>query len=473
MMKHSPSLTPLGFIMVVLNFQSGIQAEDWPTFQHDNRRSAVTDEALALPLKETWSYTSPAPPQTAWTAPAKWNAYSGNDGLQSMRNFDPCFYVSAVGDRLYFGSSVDNAAHCLDAQTGKRRWLYHTDSAVRMPPSIDGGRAYFGSDDGKAYAVDATSGSLLWTHSPQPKARRIPNNGKLISPWPVRTGVLVDSGVAYYGASLLPWQPSYVCAVDAVTGRGDGAGRYVSIDESVTLQGALLASRDSLYVPQGRSTPLRYQRGTGSRISAVEGMGGVYCILTEDEQFVAGPNNQKAKDDVMGVKDPQTNEAIVSFNGSNRVLIDGAMAYLHQGQHLQAVDRKQLGEIQRQQAAIRSQIDKRKKEWEKLKKAGEAKDLSGFIGAQKKDADAVKALAAEIPKCTLWRVTQAVPLGFMLAGEHLVVGLDGEVAAFAAESGELLWKAPVEGKAYGLAYANGRLFVSTDRGGIHAFARVP
>ncbi len=459
--------------ITLLGFSGVLLAEDWPTFQHDNRRSSVTEEALTLPLSEVWSYESPAPPQTAWTAPAKWDAFSGNDGLQSMRNFDPCFYVTTVGDQLYFGSSVDNAAHCLEAKTGKRRWLYHTDSAVRMPPSIDGGRVYFGSDDGQAYAVDADTGNLLWTHSPQPKARRIPNNGKLISPWPVRTGVMVDSGVAYYGASLLPWRPSYVCAVDAVSGKGAGAGHYVAIDESVTLQGALLASKDSLYVPQGRSTPLRYQRGTGSRVSAVEGMGGVYCILTEDEQLVGGPANQKSKEDVTGVKDPQTNEAIVSFNGSNRVLIDGAMAYLHQGQHLQAVDRKQLGEIQRQQAAIRDRMENRKKQLDNLKKAGGIQDVVEFKAAQKLDADAVKGLAAEIPGCTLWRVTQAVPLGFMLADESLIVGLDGEVAAFAAASGELLWKAPVKGKAYGLAYANGRLFVSTDRGGIHAFAKVP
>ena len=450
-----------------------VAAEDWPTFQHDNRRSAVTREALTLPLSEIWTYQSPAPPQTAWTAPAKWDAYSGNDGLQSMRNFDPCFYVTATGHQLFFGSSVDNAAHCLDASSGEHRWLYHTDSAVRMPPSIDDGRAYFGSDDGHAYAVDATTGSLLWRHSPQPKAYRIPNNGKLISPWPVRTGVMIDSGVAYYGASLLPWQPSYVCAVDAVTGNGNGAGRYVALDKSVTLQGALLASKDSLYVPQGRSTPLRYERGTGSRISAVEGMGGVYCILTEDEQLVGGPANQKNKDDVIGVRDPQTNEAIVSFNGSNRVLIDGAMAYLHQGQHLQAVDRKQLGDIQRQQSETRTRMGTREKEREKLKKAGDTQGLAALKKKDSRDADTLKALAAEIPGCTLWRVTQAVPLGFMMAGESLLVGLDGEVAAFAAATGDLLWRAPIKGKAYGLAFANKRLFVSTDRGGIHAFAAAP
>ena len=60
----------------------------WPTYRHDNRRSGVTDERLTLPLERTWCYTSPALPQPAWTGPAKWDAFSGNSGLQSLRNFE-------------------------------------------------------------------------------------------------------------------------------------------------------------------------------------------------------------------------------------------------------------------------------------------------------------------------------------------------------------------------------------------------
>ena len=34
--------------------------------------------------------------------------------------------------------------------------------AVRLPPSLKDNKAYFGSDDGHAYCVDATSGELVW-----------------------------------------------------------------------------------------------------------------------------------------------------------------------------------------------------------------------------------------------------------------------------------------------------------------------
>ena len=79
-------------------------ATPWPTYRHDNRRSGVSPQALALPLKETWTHDGGAP-QQAWTGPAKWDAYSKNDGLQSMRNFDPCHFTTAINGLIYFGSS--------------------------------------------------------------------------------------------------------------------------------------------------------------------------------------------------------------------------------------------------------------------------------------------------------------------------------------------------------------------------------
>jgi hypothetical protein len=42
----------------------------------------------------------------AWTGPAKWDSYANLRRLESMRNFDPAFFVIAVGDSVCFGSSV-------------------------------------------------------------------------------------------------------------------------------------------------------------------------------------------------------------------------------------------------------------------------------------------------------------------------------------------------------------------------------
>ncbi|MFP6598128.1 MAG: PQQ-binding-like beta-propeller repeat protein, partial [Candidatus Hydrogenedentota bacterium] len=128
-----------------------VSAEDWPTYQHDNRRSGSTSEDLEFPFNSTWTFKSQRSPQNAWEGPAKWDAYSTQSDLQSMRNFDPAFYVTVVKNRLYFGSSADDAAHCLDATTGEEKWTFFTNGPVRIPPTISDGKAYFGSDDGNAY----------------------------------------------------------------------------------------------------------------------------------------------------------------------------------------------------------------------------------------------------------------------------------------------------------------------------------
>ena len=104
---------------------------------------------------------------------------------------------------------------------------YTTDGPVRIAPTGADGLLYFGSDDGHAYCLKADDGSLVWKHAPGSRQRLVLNNGRPIPLWPCRTGVLVDGGTAYFAAGMLPWQDSYLCAVDARTGKPEGTGRYV------------------------------------------------------------------------------------------------------------------------------------------------------------------------------------------------------------------------------------------------------
>ena len=76
-----------------------------------------------------------------------------------------------------------------------------------------------------------------------------------------------------------------------------------------------------------------------------------------------------------------------------------------------------------------------------------------------------------------------LPPGGLLADEYSceritvgsadVLGGQDKVAAFDTDSARLLWSAPVVGRAYSLAFARGRLLVSTDRGQITCFAPEP
>ena len=407
----------LVLLLATLTGASAAGDESWPTYRHDTRRSGATPSTLTLPLAPAWTHTAGKPSQ-AWSGPAKWDAYSGNSGLQSMRNFDPCHYTTAADGHVYFGSSADDAAHCLDAATGKQVWTHFTNAPVRLPPSLADGLAWFGSDDGHAYCVDAKSGDLLWTKRAAPSDRLIASNGKLISPWPVRTGVLIDRGKAWFTASLVPWERSYLYCVDARTGSEKADGCFVTRHHEVTLQGAMLAGSDSVYIPQGRAAPLAFSRTDGKHTGTIGNAGGVTCVLLDNDRLLAGPENQKSGDSQIRLTAPGEKKPVATFNHTSRATVDGNIAYLHSGQKLRSLD-----------------------------------------------------IAESDGKDERWSVTRPAPVELIVAGPHLILGYSGHVDILDTTDGKQLATLEVEGTAHGLTVAAGRLFVSTDRGLIHAFAQ--
>ena len=321
-----------------------------------------------------------------------------------MRNFDPAFFVTVSGDRIFFGSSADNAAHCLDADSGQENWVAFTDSAVRLPPTITGGRAYFGSDDGTAYCVDAGSGVELWRFNPAPGAELIPSNHKLVSPWPIRTGILVEDKRAYFAASLFPWEKSYLCAVDADTGEP----HFIAEEEDLTLQGALLSSPEKLYAPQGRAAPIVFARDSGSRIGSVPGTGGVFCILTEDEQLIAMPQNQRSADSVTKIAaTPGTNSAVLSITGTEHLLVSGRIAFFHQAGKLRAIDRMKFAEAQTAISATPGEI---KSLTEKLATQPAADEAAGLQAQIDGLRSALPNWQAQLAAAQLWELDHPGPV---------------------------------------------------------------
>ncbi len=475
-MRASKIITVATLLLAV----SAVFAEDWPTYRHDNRRSGATSEKLAASLKQIWRYDSPSAPVAAWAKPAKWNAYAGIKGLSHMRQFDSAFHVTVSGGKLFFGSSADDAAHCLDAATGKDLWTAHSDGPVRLPPTIDGGKAYFGSDDGNAYCVKTSDGALVWKYRAAPKERFVPSNGKLISLWPVRTGVLVDGGKAYFGASLLPWRDSRICGVDAATGSDSGPGLFATIDARRTMQGAMLASDKHLFVLQGRSGAIVFSRETGKLAHALAGRGdgGAHAALTADEQLIYGPGS---KTGVLSVFDNKTRKRIKAISGANRIVIGPEMCYVYKPGKLSSMPLAQQAKTDTRIAVLR---DKQKKLAGKLKSLSKApkgkKETPEQATKRKAEIEKIKNEQKEIPRQLTelgksakldkgWSADCPEAYEIILAGDTLVLGGAGEVTARSAAAGKLLWTVKVDGKARGLAVAGGRLYVSTDKGGIHCF----
>ena len=450
---------------------SSALAENWPTYRHDNRRSGVSGEVLRAPLRKAWVYSSPSRPQPAWPGPAKWDAYAGLKGLKSMRNFDPVFHATVAENSVYFGSSVDDAAHCLDIATGEERWVFFTDGPVRLPPTYDKGRVYFGSDDGCAYCVDALKGTLIWKYRACEEDRFVPSDTKLISLWPCRTGVLVAEDKAYFAGSLVPWNASYLCAVNAQTGNDDGAGLYRSVQRGLTIQGAMLASPTRLYISQGRQSPIICDRERGTVVGSIgkSGDGGVFALLADDNTLIHGQGQNHRAGGELRSFDAQTKDYIATFPAATSMVATKTMAYMLTADGLSAFNRVRYLSLNRQKNALlarQGQIGKQLKGLGDNAKGAEGKKLPEEL---EKIRGNLKKLESQMPGCFTWTVECSYPHGLILAGDMLFTGGNDSVAAFGMKSGELLWEATVAGRAHGLVAANGCLLVSTDTGNIYCF----
>ncbi|HUT13763.1 MAG TPA: PQQ-binding-like beta-propeller repeat protein [Thermoguttaceae bacterium] len=390
-------------------FTTTAAGEDWPTYRHDVARSGVTPEQVATPLFESWVFKARHAPEPAWGDP-KPKPVENILELRRM-HFDDAFQPVVADGAVYFGSSANNKVYCLDAATGAIRWTTITGGPVRLAPTVADGRVLVGSDDGYAYCLDAKDGSVRWKFHAAPEDRRVLGHGKMISLWPLRTGVSVDDGVAYFSAGIFPAEGVFLYAVDAATGReiwrNDTGGEEPQ--SRISPQGYLLASASNLYVPMGRVSPATYDRATG-RLAAVspffgKTVGGTYALL-------AGEDVYTGTEEMVGYR-ATGRDRFASFPGRKMVVTD-EVAYLATDTELIAMDRKNA-------------------------------------------------------KTVLWKLPCRCADSLILAGGVLLAGGDGEVVAVDADSGKQVWSGKVDGIAKGLAVADGRLLATTDKGAIHCF----
>ena len=104
---------------------------------------------------------------------------------------------AVVDGVAYFGSN-DYRVHAVNASTGSKIWSYLTGSSVESSCTVADGIVYFGSDDNNVYALDATTGGKIWNFT---------TKGDVYS-----TPAVVD-GVVYVGST-----DHNLYALDAATG---------------------------------------------------------------------------------------------------------------------------------------------------------------------------------------------------------------------------------------------------------------
>ncbi len=482
---------------------SQCRADDWPTFMHDNARTAVSNEPLRPPLTLGWVFTPSFPPAPGWPLPV--NGYGARKNKPNV-SYDDAPRVVAVGDTCFFCSSGEHTVYALDAASGRIKWRHFTDGAPRLAPVYWERRLIVAADDGVLRCLDARDGRLLWSFAAAPAGDLVLGHGRFSSLWPIRAGGIVEDGIVYATAGLFPYNRLYFYAIDAE----DGTVRWCrQIDEggrcSHVPQGHILAAGESLFTTS-RTTPARWTK-EGNRIDFNTPFpqvrnsheyrfynGGTYAQVLDDRHIVYGRACLLAYDPDGELKDKygRVKKGKLLFNWFNarRALFHGDMAYLATDTHLLAVRKDLLPDIAAKECRefeetykslrVANRLDVMERHERIVRELGdsapEAKALrNGPLRWSRERWDkwpaASRAIHERIRQRTAWMTEHHATEALIMAGDVLFTGGEDRVCAVDAATGRQLWSASTDSRVRGLAVAAGRLYVSTVDGRVRCYAR--
>ena len=441
-------------------------AEDWPTYRRDNDRSGSTPEKIGGPLHLQWTYSPPALPRRAWSE-AGGRTMEGHIIKDRVR-YDDAFQPVVVGQRVYFGSTADDQVHCLDLTSGKTLWSFFTGAPVRLAPTVYKKSIYFGSDDGFAYCLDAVSGKLIWKLRAGPADEWFLGRGQMVSRWPIRTGVLVDNDVAYFGAGIFPHEDVYLHAVDAKTGEvvwtRDDISENDAARDDLSPQGYLLASKTQIFVPSGRSMPATFDRKDGIllhkktyswRSTAGGVVGGTRALLADGQIYSGGAHH------LLAIAQDDGDVGFGWFEG-RQMVVSGDEAAIATGTAIARIDRMKYAVNSRRTHKIEMDLYSLSRSLRSAKgdKATEIRAKMKALQTEQKELASVG---------VTWQKPNEHDASLLMTGDMIIAGGNGEVFGYNLETGEQTLKLAVDGEARGLIFANENLVVSTTTGQVFCF----
>ncbi len=441
--------------LIAVAIAANAKAADWPMFRADAARSGYTQEQLPNQLRPRWVYRANHPPRPAWPT-------------RNRLAFDRAIQVVIAGETLYFGSSVDTKVYALDVTSGDVRWTFFTDGPVRFAPVVWRDRLLVASDDGYLYCLFAETGRLIWKRRGGPRSDMLLGNDRMISRWPARGGPVVMDNVVYFGAGIWPSEGIFLHALDADSGQvlwqNDSSGS-IEMDQphgtaraksGLSAQGYLAACDDRLLVPTGRAVPAVLNTSDGTL-----------------RHFQLQANQHAGGADVVAIDDYFANSGVLyATSNASRVGKIGLRVAVHPEYVITTIGNRLVG-LPRQQLVIEKETVDRKGNKQRVKELA------------KRAWEAVVAFDATPPppipedrkppevrmSSTAWTspVLEGEAAALIVAADQAIIGGRGRVSIVDIASRELAWSADVEGTAYDLAVANGKLYVSTDAGATYCF----
>ena len=177
--------------------------------------------------------------------------------------YDRLASAAAVANGVVYVGSADNRLYAVDAESGREKWSFQTQGAVRSTPAIADGRIFFGSYDHYVYAVEAETGALLWKHD---------------AIEPVVSSPLAANGAVYVGS-----RSSDFFAFDAATGRVNWKVFYWTswVESSARMKDGVLYIGSSDYL-----SFLALDAATGKRVWKLYAAGWPWSTPAVGERFV-------------------------------------------------------------------------------------------------------------------------------------------------------------------------------------------
>ncbi len=203
--------------------------DDWPMYRRDHYRSGATTTKLPDQLKPLWETSvvqiGAAAPDEAWV----------------HAELPIVTQPVTVGRMAYVAVPTAHRVAAYSVQDGKLAWSFHAGGVIDTPPTVSHGLCLFGSADGWVYALNRTTGELVWRRFTSPVDRRIPTYNQMASEWPVTGGILP------FGEHI------FVCT-----------GRHPLIEKGITITALVPASGEVVWTKQVTEEGLGYTNPPGA-----------------------------------------------------------------------------------------------------------------------------------------------------------------------------------------------------------------
>lgn len=463
------------------------------TYMGNNRHTGYVPEQLPTSLAQQWVVETPQKPDHAWLEPYY---------MQQFIDFDYVDHTCAAYGKVYFGSSADGAVRAVSVESGEPVWTFYTEAAIRFAPIAYENKIYFVSDDGYLYCVDQADGSLVWKKHCAPLDSKCVGNDRVVSLWPMRSGVIVENGKLYTTCGMWSRDGVVIYCLDPKDGseiwRNDTSGfHYEAMPHGdgfggVSPQGPLAISGDRLYVPCGRAAPAYFDANTGEFIFHENGLGykphypggswimqaGKWLVFRRRHNHVESELPETVRYASEGFAsglifyNQETGEPEMSWTDKNMAVVHGNEMILAGAGDVIKVDFETLqqkylkfGDPEKGGKAIR---------WDRNIKDSNFSDMRSLVS---QFGGEMVAKGSQLPQPAYmsptpykeWAVDAGRVYAMMIAGDQVFLGGENTLTAVDLKTGTKLWVADVKGWVRGITVEGGRVLASTTEGRIYCF----